>query len=160
MINTQPIRRSAALIQFSKDHHFGLLLVWKIRQGLRFEVDATRIGKYINFFFENYLKEHFKEEEELLFTELDGNDDLRLSAEKDHEILAISNEKIKLQPDRANMKEFADNLEKHIRFEERLLFAHLQSSLDENRLNKIAQKMETSEPPKDDNWEDVFWVKN
>ena len=30
-----PIKRHDALKHFSRDHHFGLLLVWKIREGVK-----------------------------------------------------------------------------------------------------------------------------
>ena len=79
-----PIKRNLSLVRFSKDHHFTLLLVWKIRQGLRLGIDMNRIKQYINFFFKNYLQEHFKEEEELLFVHLDKSDTLRKMAEEDH----------------------------------------------------------------------------
>ena len=62
-----PIKRHQALVSFSKEHHFGLLLVWKIRQGLANAVSAERISRYVLFFFNEDLKFHFREEEELLF---------------------------------------------------------------------------------------------
>jgi len=160
MIKTQPIKRSPALVQFSRDHHFALLLVWKIRQGFRFGVEPQPIGNYITFFFENYLKSHFKQEEELLFKELDEHDDLRLNAEQDHKAIYELYDKIKRQPGLLLLKEFADKLEQHIRFEERLLFAHLQNSLHESQLNFILQKIEPiHSPQKEDDWQDVFWMK-
>jgi hypothetical protein len=60
MIKPRPIKRSPALVQLSRDHHFALLLIWKILQGFRFE--PHRIGNYITFFFENYLKSLFKQD--------------------------------------------------------------------------------------------------
>ena len=33
-----PIKRTSSLISYSKEHHFGLLLVWKIRQGIKREI--------------------------------------------------------------------------------------------------------------------------
>lgn len=159
MIRPIPIKRASALVNFSKEHHFSLLLVWKIRQGLGFDVDAARIGKYINFFFKNYLKDHFIEEEELLFTKLPQQDGLRLSAEKDHETLSGLNKKIKSNPDKQSIKEFSDTLETHIRFEERVLFAHLQNILEPSQLKLIAEKM-AGHTPKEDNWKDIFWIKD
>lgn len=157
--NKKPLKRTPALVQFSKDHHFNLLLVWKIREGLRFNVDARRIGKFINFFFKSYVEDHFKEEEELLFIHLDKNDDLRLSAEKDHQILRDLNKKIFANSENILLQEFADTLEQHIRFEERILFAHLQDNLNEKKLNNIAEKMNSLHSgQKEENWQDVFWI--
>jgi hypothetical protein len=160
MLTSNPLKRNPALVQFSKDHHFGLLLIWKIRQGLQLHAELQRIGKYINFFFDNYLEEHFKEEEELLFIHLDDHDDLRLSAESDHSELSQLNKKIKHNPDQQDIRQFANLLEQHIRFEERFLFAHLQDNLQQEQLNFIAKKMHASHPHVvEDDWKDVFWLK-
>jgi hypothetical protein len=42
-----PIKRTSSLISYSKEHHFGLLLVWKIRQGIKREIITERIANYI-----------------------------------------------------------------------------------------------------------------
>src|SRR5512143_2891836 len=80
-----PIKRHPTIVSFSKDHHFGLLLVWKIRQGLNKAVDAERISNYVLYFFKEDLGKHFKEEEQLLFSRLPGDDPLRKQAEADHQ---------------------------------------------------------------------------
>lgn len=67
MKDQAPIKRHQAIISFSKDHHFGLLLVWKIRQVLEKAVNAERISKYVVYFFKEDLEKHFKDEELLLF---------------------------------------------------------------------------------------------
>ncbi len=161
MIKPKPIKRSPALRQFSKDHHFGLLLVWKIRQGTRFSIEPIRISKYINFFFENYLEDHFKEEEELLFVHLHKNNELRKIAEEDHTVLRDISLNIKSQLHGTSLlNQFADRLEKHIRFEERQLFNELQNTLDKPELNIIAEKMEALHTnKKEDDWKDAFWIK-
>jgi hypothetical protein len=68
MKNRAPIKRHQAIVSFSKDHHFGLLLVWKIRKGLNKTVDPVRISNYVTFFLKEDLEKHFKEEEQLLFS--------------------------------------------------------------------------------------------
>ena len=158
----KPIKRSPALVRFSKDHHFALLLIWKVRQGLRFGVESQRINNYITFFFQNYLKDHFKEEEDLLFVHLDFNNASRTVAEQDHKTIREIMEEIKSDPKNKTIStEFINRLEKHIRFEERELFNELQNKLNESDLNIIAEKMDTLHPAlKEDNWKDTFWVKN
>ena len=160
--STTPIKRSPALVQFSKDHHFALLLIWKVRQGLRFGIESQRINNYIIFFFKNYLEEHFKEEEDLLFVYLDRNNASRTVAEQDHKAVREIMEKIKSDPKNKTIStEFINRLEKHIRFEERELFNELQNALNESDLNIIAEKMDTLHPAlKEDNWKDIFWAKN
>lgn len=125
--STSPIKRRQALIQFSREHHFGLLLVWKIRQGLKNNIEPGRISNYTIFFFETELTEHFKEEEKDLFVKLPVDYPLRRKAFEEHE--HIYNLVASLQKDPVNTKlltEFADVLDGHIRFEERTLFNHLQ----------------------------------
>jgi hemerythrin-like domain-containing protein len=162
MIKPAPIRRSQALVKFSKDHHFALLLIWKIRQGLHFGIEPQRINNYITSFFQNYLEEHFKEEEELLFVLLNKNNHSRKTAEQDHKVLRQTAEKIKSDPGNESIiQDFVTRLEKHIRFEERDLFNELQNTLSEPQLNSIAEKMEASHPyQKEDNWKDRFWIKS
>ena len=159
MKDHHPIKRGQALVSFSRDHHFGLLLVWKIRRGLANAVNHERISDYIVFFFKEDLEKHFKEEEELLFAELDKEDLLRLKAEKDHYDLQKIHLLLKIQDDTEAFSEFAAKLDQHIRFEERILFARLQNTLGEKKLNAILQKMEElHHAPLEDNWNDMFWI--
>jgi len=153
-----PLKRHPAIVSFSKDHHFGLLLVWKIRQGLANAVDTERISKYVLYFFREDLEKHFREEEQLLFCKLPAEDPLRQRAEADHQfiyklVMDIANRK----DDVVLLKELANELEKHIRFEERELFNHLQQSIPAADLAIIATRFSNSGTSVDDHWEDVFW---
>ena len=82
-----PIKRHPAIVSLSRDHHFGLLLVWKIRQGLKNAVDAERISSYLLYFFKEHLEKHFREEEEFLFSKLPADDELKIQAENDHQAM-------------------------------------------------------------------------
>ena len=153
-----PIKRHQALVSFSKEHHFGLLLVWKIRQGLRNAVSAERIGKYVLFFFNEDLKTHFKEEEQLLFSKLPVNDTLRLQAEAEHkEVYRLIEAISETTKDEHLLRQFADMLEKHIRFEERILFNHLQSHIAAEEFEEISARFSNS-VDLDARWEDNFWM--
>ncbi|MEO8710762.1 MAG: hemerythrin domain-containing protein [Parafilimonas sp.] len=156
---TKPINRSEALIKFSREHHFGLLLVWKIRQGLKKNIEPVRISDYVVFFFNNELTAHFKEEEKDLFVKLPPDDSLRKQAFAEHEKvykMVDDIHKNKLNADLLN--QFADALENHIRFEERILFNHLQQLLSEAELIKLAEEHSKREGDVDDKWDDHFWV--
>ncbi len=48
-----PIKRHETIVQFSREHHYGLLLVWKIKQGIQKNIDPERISSYVLYFFEN-----------------------------------------------------------------------------------------------------------
>ncbi|MBK6504894.1 MAG: hemerythrin domain-containing protein [Ignavibacteria bacterium] len=153
-----PIRRNPAIVRFSRDHHFGLLLVWKIREGFRRSIEAERISLYVTKFFENELVPHFRDEEENLFARLPEDDKMRLQAENDHKKL---NELIEHLMNNGNdeimLSEFADLLEKHIRFEERELFNFIQESLTAAELAEIESAHAPAKCSTDSEWKDVFW---
>jgi hemerythrin-like domain-containing protein len=153
-----PIRRHKALVSFSKEHHFALLLIWKIRQGLSTAVSAERICNYVLYFFREDLESHFREEEQLLFCRLPAEDPFRQQAESEHRsirklVAGIAEKK----GDPVLLLRFANELEKHIRFEERVLFNHLQQYIDPETLEKIETRFSGSDPNAGEKWEDKFW---
>lgn len=153
-----PIKRHQALVSFSRDHHFGLLLVWKIRQGLDNAVDPERVSNYVLYFFTEDLSWHFKEEEQNLFPRLPAGNSLRLQAEHEHVVIYdIIN---RLKSDKSNrdlLLQFANTLKSHIRFEERELFAFMQQTLPAEELEAIAIHDDSRARDADSRWEDVFW---
>lgn len=153
-----PIKRHQAIVSFSKDHHFGLLLVWKIRQGLGKSVNAERISKYVVYFFKEDLEKHFKDEEQLLFCKLPVDDSLRKRAEEEHQtIYNMVNAIEKNNNDTKLLNELANVLEKHIRFEERELFNHLQKKITPADLELIEKRVSNDAKDVDEKWEDDFW---
>ncbi len=158
----KPLKRHPALVPLSQDHHFGLLLTWKIRQGFKRDIDRKRIMKYVDYFVNEHLEEHFQNEENHLFSYLAKNDLLRKEAEGQHESLRALFRKMAAS---ANVEEedlttFANDLESHIRFEERKLFPYIQVELLEDDLKEFQQKMEQIHEKVTENYEDEFWLKN
>ena len=153
-----PIKRQQGLISFSREHHFGLLLVWKIRVGLRNEIAPDRISRYVLFFFRVNLKKHFREEETMLFNRLHDNDLLRKRAEYQHVEICELALKIELNKEnRVLLEQFSDKLENHIRLEERELFNHIQYTIPANELAETETRFVINSQVIDDCWEDVFW---
>ena len=54
--------------------------------------------------------------------------------------------------------ELADTVEDHIRYEERVLFPHLQQELSNEQLEIIGEQI--VDEPLADNYEDEFWKKS
>ncbi|WP_343691287.1 hemerythrin domain-containing protein [Chitinophaga sp.] len=130
MEHPKPIKRSQAFVQLSKDHHLGLLLVWRVRQDLMKGTNGKEISSYVIDFFNNDLKQHFKEEEDYLFSKLPATDLLREQAEGEHRAICNLVASIRRNnADTALLRQFGDLLEAHIRFEERTLFNHLQEQM-------------------------------
>lgn len=159
-MKNKPINRNPNIQELSKDHHFGLLFCWKIKEGLKKGIDLERLKKYLNFFWNGHLKIHFQEEEILLFTE--DNDSLCNRAKNDHQNITRSIDQINAAPiQQASLYvNLTIMLTDHIRFEERLLFPHLEVLLPPERLQAIgkmlanARKADTFK----DNYADQFWI--
>lgn len=138
MTERKPIKRDKAFVTLSKDHHFTLLLVWKIRRDLAANVSVKHINSYVLEFFGDHLGEHFKEEEEIVFSKLPYGDPLREQAEKAHkDIYLLIESLLENDSDEDLPKQFADLLEAHVRFEERVLFNHMQETLKPEELGDI-----------------------
>lgn len=158
MNNSKPIKRHHALVSFSKDHHFGLLLGWKIRQGIEKGVAPERISNYVLYFFDNDLKKHFNEEESLLFSLLPLNDKMRKKAEDQHRSIYQFIENIRSSKDQPKvLMQLASALEEHIRFEERELFNHIQQRVSIIDLEKISSRVSNNGRAIEDAWKDAFW---
>lgn len=156
-----PIKRNPALVRFSKDHHHGLLLVWKIREGIRRGVAGERIGEYALFFFDKELVPHFADEEKNLFTKLPAGNILRVKAEADHvEMRRMAEGFREGKCGKEDLENFAQLLEGHIRFEERQLFNHLQDNLSEAELEQIENTGLHGSCAADEAWHDEFWKSN
>lgn len=146
MQTPKPIKRHPALVEFSKDHHFGLLLVWKIRDSLKKSVELSSINNHIIHFYDTDLGHHFAEEEELLFPKLPKDQLLRIRAETDHKNMRRMIDDLRKNPENKELlNRFADALEQHIRFEERELFNFMQEILPEDTLLGIVSSLKQRE---------------
>ena len=154
----KPIKRNPALVEFSKDHHFGLLLVWKIRQGQRTGIPPVRIANYVSVFYEEDLAQHFADEEKYLFSKLPAENPQRRRAEKEHAEVRALISSIREDPFGHHwLKEFANLLEAHIRFEERELFNQLQASMSQEELLQLLKEVPARPHMDEDAWKDKFW---
>lgn len=156
---SNPIKRDKNLVLLSRDHHDGLLLSWKLRQGAGFGVSNATMAKYVQHEYELHLAPHFEDEERLLFYEAPAGDELTAEAVKHH---AMLRELVKQMdtPDADTLKSFADQLEQHIRFEERVLFPHYEKLFDAEKLERIGRELDHTHAVKPaDDWGDEFWIK-
>ncbi|MBL4709282.1 MAG: hemerythrin domain-containing protein [Flavobacteriales bacterium] len=150
----KPIKRHLLLQDLSRDHHHGLLLSWKIRTGLKKGIDPTCIMKYVKWFWKNHLADHFEIEEKIVFPLLGNDHELIKKALSEHRKIKRLIERDGDLDKRLNFIESL--LEKHIRFEERVLFNKIQLVATEVELKQI--KAAHSEDKFIDNLEDPFWV--
>lgn len=149
---TKPIKRHESLKAVSREHHFGLLICWKIREGFRKEVDLKRIKAYTDWAWKHQLVPHFAFEEEHLFTILpEDHDHIKRALAEHRRLQRLFEQEDELYKSLSLIEE---ELEQHIRFEERVLFNEIQEVATEEELLLIAKHH--SVLIKDD-WEDEFW---
>lgn len=161
MEKTKPIKRNKNIIPLSKEHHAALLFCWKIRWGIHLNTDAERIAKYVQWFWEHELRPHQEEEDKLLFT--DQGDALVRKASEDHYIIRKRANEIISGEKRTNeaFLDLADFLEDHTRYEERILFPHLEKKFSEEELQHIGSVLQDDARDRtaEEDYEDEFWRK-
>ncbi|MCG9972572.1 hemerythrin domain-containing protein [Christiangramia crocea] len=151
----KPIKRHKALQPLSREHHYGLLLCWKIRQGFKLNIEPERIKSYIDWFQLNYLKPHFEAEEKLIFPILGNDYDLVKRALTEHRRLEkLFNQESELEK---TLKQIEKELDLHIKFEERVLFNKIQKEATSDQLEVIKEHHQDGNFS-DDDWEDHFWI--
>ncbi|MFD2518685.1 hemerythrin domain-containing protein [Salinimicrobium flavum] len=151
-----PLKRHEALKPLSKDHHHGLLLCWKIREGKKRKIATDRIKAYTDFYFNSQLRPHFQFEEEEVFVLLGEDHPMVKHAKAEHQHLE------RLFKEERNIDRALDQIEKeleaHIRFEERVLFNELQQEVSIEKLENLKNREEEIKTPDPDQWDDKFWL--
>lgn len=150
----KPLKRHKALQPLSKEHHFALLLCWKIRRGLELGIDPERIGRYLEKMWSRQLDLHFNIEEEFVFPILESENKLVHDAISDHR--AIKRLILSEPFTEKSLNRIEEKLEAHIRMEERQLFPLVQSMASEEQMAYINSKH--NHPITELLWEDEFWT--
>lgn len=149
----KPQKRHKALQPLSREHHHGLLLSWKIRSGFSKDVDPKRIRIYADWFYENHLIPHFEMEEAHIFNILESENELVKRALAEHRRLKrLFGQR---EDDTKTLSKIEEELEQHIRFEERVLFPEIQKVASEAELLQI-EKIHQPEAFID-KLDDEFW---
>ena len=146
-------KRHKALQSLSREHHQGLLLSWKIRAGLNKNIDAKRIWHYANWFFETHLIPHFDMEETHVFPILDDGNKLKKKAMAEHRRLKRLFSDTNTQA--TTLGKIEEELEQHIRFEERVLFPEIQKIASQEQLALIEDIHKQDDFI--ENLDDQFW---
>ncbi len=148
-----PQKRDKALQPLSREHHHGLLLCWKIRTGIKKNIEPQRIKMYLDWFWLSYLKPHFENEELYVFPVLGNENELVKQALAEHrELKRLFESENDLHKSIGLIEE---ELEKHIRFEERVLFNEIQAVANSEQLLQI--QLDSSDKIFCENLSDIFW---
>ena len=143
------MKRSEALRTLSHQHHQGLFAALQLKRADR-ETAADAREAFIDFF-EREGARHFRIEEELLlpaFARHAGCDEpaiVRVLTE--HVELRRRGQDLEAEadPDEGALRELGERLERHIRFEERVLFPMIEDALPPDELERLAAAIERAE---------------
>lgn len=149
----KPIKRSEFLKPLSREHHHGLLFCWKIRAGIKKNVEVSRIKKYSDWFYQNYLVPHFEVEEKYVFPILGNDNELIKKAVSEHRKMKQLFESTTEFEKKMGLIE--EELKNHIRFEERILFDEIQKIATAEQLQSM--EVNHSDEKYVDNLTDPFW---
>jgi len=144
------MKRHPALHPLSHDHHQGLIIAQQLKKGApQYKGMPSTLEEKKNYtvsFYNNELKSHFKEEEEILFPLAKNR-----TPELDIMINEIVDEHRKMEKlvneieKTTDLKNVLDSLgwllEKHIRKEERKLFPAIEEILTEEELSELKTKL-------------------
>lgn len=154
MKKNKPIKRDKSIQPLSREHHHNLLLCWKIRTGFSKGVELQRMKKYADWFFKTHVLPHFKIEEAYLFPVLGAENEMVKRALAEHRRLKrLFGDKTEIE---RSLSLIEEELEAHVRFEERTLFNEIQKVATKEQLALIAEKH--TEGKFQENTEDEFWL--
>jgi len=158
MDEVKPIKRSVQLQPLSREHHDGLLFVWKIKQGLEKRISPERLKRFASWYWRNHIRPHFFQEEKVLVPFMPEGHPMAVQLKKEHDYIRELIIRIDREPDPHDFSRLANLLETHIRFEERELFQYLEQHLSQEQLSQIAEKLEQHPVSCTEEWKDEFWV--
>lgn len=154
-LKNKPINRHEYLKPLSREHHFGLLLTFKIREGIKRGVEFKRIKRYTDWFWENFMIAHFEFEEKYVFPILGEKHESVVRALSDHrKIKRLFNDSENIEKSISLLEEEVDH---HIRFEERVLFNEVQEVAEKEELEGIIRAHNNINMK--ESYDDPFWEK-
>ena len=156
------MKRKKELLTLSWEHHDGLVFVFRLQQGIKNNSDPSIIKEYILHTWDNALIHHFWQEEQCLNRVLEKTEEGREILHQmldDHSHFQKEMEYFRSEgnPDIKRILDFADRLNKHIRFEERDLFPFLEKAIEPAILEEIGQFLKEHHEKPDKCWADTFW---
>lgn len=144
------MKRSRELRPLSSEHQQALLIAFQLKKGLAGHPETAGAPKDLpgllglaRRFDEQLFRTHACAEEELLGTWLTADDMARLRA--DHVELARlleASRNARAVEQRAHLAAYADLLDRHVRWEERVLFPYAEENVDEANLARIGGELE------------------
>ncbi|GGG12759.1 hemerythrin domain-containing protein [Pontibacter amylolyticus] len=155
----KPLKRDKSLVPLSREHHFGLLFCWKLKQGMANGTSFELMRQYIDYFWKNILKAHCQEEEVIVKRLLPKDDVNSIRLHEEHQLIAAIIELINEQKNlnTSLIATLQQDLTDHIRWEERELFPYLQTVADPEELADVGRLLEHDLQEPKDEFLPAFW---
>jgi iron-sulfur cluster repair protein YtfE (RIC family) len=156
------MKRDKNLETLSWEHHDGLVLAFRLEKGIKNNVDLSIISNYLLHNWDHGLRHHFWQEEQSLQIPLrkiiKGRDFLKQMLEE-HDQLKHLIEMIRSNGKdmKSTIEKFYNNLNHHIRFEERKLFPLVEELASTKALAKIGVFLHEQHKPGKKEWQPEFW---
>lgn len=114
---------------------------------------------YVAYFAKDHMAPHFDEEESILFPAASGDDLVKQAVAEHRIILELVDHIVPAEDQELDILlcDLAETVDKHVRFEERVLFPHLEQLIPEPILKEISEKLDHE--PEKDTFQDEFWKK-
>ena len=156
------MKRDPNLRTLSWEHHEGLVLTFRIEQGLRKKSDVELVRAYVLDMWDEELTHHFWQEEQILPPVLNRTEDGKALLSKmieDHEQFHRMISDIRKSKDKMEEKlgHFGKSLNAHIRFEERQLFPFVEEHSGKNEILRIGEFLHEQHRSGKKCWEPAFW---
>lgn len=155
------MKRNEQLKTLSWEHHDGLVVAFRLQQGLKKGTSMNILKQYILHVWETVLRHHFWKEEEIINPHLEKSEQgliIKRQMMADHHTfrdMIDALEKNSTGPDLIG--KFADTLNRHIRFEERQLFPFIETNTSQTELVKMGVFLRDYHSTTRHNWQPVFW---
>lgn len=155
------MKRHLQLQPLSRQHHNGLLIALLLSKGIKKKADRQVMASFISHNWQADLKEHFHLEEAYLLPMLTRHSFDQAMIEKllaEHAMLTgLANEAINGTIETHQIEFFANLLNEHIRFEERLFFPAAEKVLTESELEEIGSVLKDTDDKNCMQYPVPFW---
>lgn len=143
----------------SREHHDGLLFVWKLRQGLANYTGLETLRVFTGWYWKHHIRPHFFQEEKVLLPYMPAEHPLAQQLKNEHQAIRELIILVDRETEGFHLDRLASLLESHIRFEERELYQYLEETLTQEELNEIYKGLEDHPVCSDKEWPEPFWEK-
>jgi hemerythrin-like domain-containing protein len=158
------MKRNQNLVTLSWEHHDGLVVAFRLQKGLKASIPLSDLSSYILFSWEQVLRQHFWQEEQVihprLFDTPEGRTAVGRMMNEHSRFRELIDALKKGQSNGKQIDAFINLLNTHIRFEERNLFPILEKQCSTEELTSIGDFLRRHHPSACADYPHKFWRKS